>query len=315
MIEADIAKSLHVAQPYVRLVAKTASHRYKTYEISKKAGGSRTIHHPARELKLLQTWLVENIFLKLPVHAAAAAYRSGSSVRKHADMHRRTKFLLRIDFRDFFHSITGNDVVHILSKKLTSKGAPLVNAHDRGVIRDLVCRNNRLTIGAPSSPVLSNAIMYDFDHHWARKCHARNIVYTRYADDLYFSTNTPNILTSLLEEIRMDLRERKHPLLQINDPKTVFTSSKRRKLVTGVVITPEKRLSLGRKKKRYIKSLLFKSTRGELSAEQSAYLRGFISFAKSVEPSFVQSLLKKYGRDALASALEDAGSEKGTDAR
>ncbi|HEV2489401.1 MAG TPA: retron St85 family RNA-directed DNA polymerase [Candidatus Acidoferrales bacterium] len=307
VIETRIASGLQVGEEYVRLVARTANHRYKVYQIPKKVGGLRTIHHPARELKLIQTWLVENLLSKLPVHPAASAYKSGSSVKKHANIHRHSNFLMKIDFQDFFPSITGKDVIRVLKKKFGSMNGLLAGTQDYEVVRRLVCRDDRLTIGAPSSPVLSNAVMYEFDLNWALKCRKRGVTYTRYADDLYFSTNRPNVLAPLLEEIRADLRGRKHPALQVNNDKTVFTSRKRRKLVTGVVITPEGRLSLGRKRKRYIKSLLFRHGRGELSAEQRNYLSGFLSFARSVEPSFIQSLKRKYGPRILAAAVEDRG--------
>jgi RNA-directed DNA polymerase len=66
-----IASDLRLPSQYVQLVAYTASHRYKTYLIAKNRGGSRRIDHPARELKLFQRWLVNNIFSRLPVHKAA----------------------------------------------------------------------------------------------------------------------------------------------------------------------------------------------------------------------------------------------------
>jgi RNA-directed DNA polymerase len=305
MIAAKMAKGVHLKESYVQLVARTASHRYKVYDIPKKTGGTRTIYHPARELKLLQTWLVDTLLSKLPVHAAAAAYKPGSSVKKHANVHRHSKFLLRVDFRNFFPSITGRDVVGVLKKNFDSAGSFFSSPRDYEIVRRIVCRADQLTIGAPSSPVLSNAVMYGFDLDWASRCRTRSVAYTRYADDLYFSTNRPNILTPLLEELRSDLRHRKSPVLQINDEKTVFTSRKRRRLVTGVVITPEGRLSLGRNRKRFIKSLIFRHTQGDLSPEQTSYLRGFISFAKSVEPTFIKTLESKYGSDALSAVLND----------
>jgi len=305
LIVEKIAKDLHLSESYIRLVARSASHRYKVYQITKKTGGLRTIHHPARELKLLQMWLIENLFSKLPIHQAAAAYKLGSSVKRHASIHRHSKFLLKVDMRDFFPSITGRDLVRVLKNRFGSRNSFLSSPRDYEIVRNLACRDDRLTIGAPSSPMLSNAVMYEFDIDWARRCRNSSIAYSRYADDLYFSTNRPNILAPLLKDLRTDLRQRKSPVLQINDQKTVFTSRKRRRLVTGVVITPDGSLSLGRKRKRYVRSLLFRLSQGRLSPEQRNYLRGFISYAKSVEPAFVLSLERKYGPEVLAAGVAD----------
>jgi RNA-directed DNA polymerase len=250
-------------------------------------------------------WLIERLLSKLPVHEAAAAYKLGSSLKKHANVHRHNKFLLKVDMRDFFPSITGKDIVRVLRKRFGSTNSALSSPRDYKIVRNLVCRDNRLTIGAPSSPILSNAVMYEFDVDWATRCRSVGIAYTRYADDLYFSTTRPNVLAPLLKDLRSDLRKRKSPILQINDQKTVFTSRKRRRVVTGVVITPDGSLSLGRKRKRYIRSLLFRLAQGGLSPEQRNYLRGFISYAKSVEPAFIVSLERKYGPDVLAAGVAD----------
>jgi RNA-directed DNA polymerase len=211
--------------------------------------------------------------------------------------------LLKVDFRDFFPSIAGKDVAKVLKKNFSNKAGLLAGVRDLDVIRRIVCKDDRLTIGAPSSPAVSNAVMYEFDLEWAARSKARGVIFSRYADDLYFSTNKPNVLAPLLEELRRDLRRRGSPSLQINDQKTVFTSRKRRRLVTGLVITPEGRLSLGRKRKRYIKSLLFRYTRKAIGDEDVAYLRGFIAYVRSVEPSFFETLKRKYGEDSLNAVL------------
>ena len=163
----------------------------------------------------------------------------------------------------------------------------------------LVTKDGHLTIGAPSSPILSNSVMFEFDEYWSVRCNENDIVYTRYSDDLYFSTNKANVLKDTLRELRRDLALRTSPKLHVNDKKTVFTSRKRMRLVTGLILTSDKRLSLGRKRKRWIKSLVFEYINGRLAQEKLAYLQGIIAYARSVEPRFVGSLSRKYGGEAL----------------
>jgi RNA-directed DNA polymerase len=162
-------------------------------------------------------------------------------------------------------------------------------------VRNLVCRRDSLTIGAPSSPLLSNLVMFDFDERWSGYCRARRIAYSRYADDVYFSTDTPNILRTVLEDLKDDLRRHKSPTLQINDAKTIFVSRKARKIVTGLVVTPDGKISLGRKRKRFIRSQIFRRSRGELRPDEISALQGMLAYAGSVEPSFLESLRRKYG--------------------
>jgi RNA-directed DNA polymerase len=261
MVLERIAPETGLSGDYVSLIARTATHRYKTYQIPKATGGFRTIDHPARELKLLQLWLVNNLFSRLPVHPAAYAYRKGRNILAHALLHAAQNYSLKVDFRDFFPSITALDVSRVLAANASLFSSPL-NADDYGLVRLLVCKSGRLTIGAPSSPVLSNAVMLEFDTYWAERCGAQGIIYSRYADDLYFSTNRRQLLSRILTELRTDLARRESPSLTINTAKTAFTSRKRRRLVTGLVLTSDRQVSIGRTAKRRIRSLIFRLGRG-----------------------------------------------------
>jgi RNA-directed DNA polymerase len=293
-----MASDINLTTKYVNVVARTASHRYKSYDIPKKKGGVRRIDHPARELKLFQRWLITNVFARLPVHKAACAYKKGSSVQQNVIRHKAKNFVLKVDFKDFFPSIRGEDIVRLLRANIVKLRDLISTPSDIEVVRRLVCKDDRLTIGAPSSPAVSNLVMFAFDNKWSFICGNRNIIYTRYADDLYFSTNERDVLAGILVDLREDLKTRR-PLLQINNEKTVFTSRKRRRLVTGLVLTPAGSISLGRKRKRFIKSMVFQKTKHKLQSEQLTYLEGMLSYARSVEPAFVEALRKKYGSPAI----------------
>ena len=80
----------------------TANKRYKTYKIKKRTSGTRTIEQPSKELKLYQKFISENIFLNLPVHEAVFSYKKNISIKNLADKHKNNRYLLRIDFKDFF---------------------------------------------------------------------------------------------------------------------------------------------------------------------------------------------------------------------
>jgi retron-type reverse transcriptase len=309
MIADKITSELRLIPGYVSRVARSASYRYKTYDIPKKRDptAKRTINHPARELKLLQRWIVKNVVALLPVHRAAVAYKKHASIAKNARLHRRNNYLLKIDFRDFFPSLTGSDVIHVLRRNSSALTGVASGPSDFDLIRKLVCKGDRLTIGAPSSPALSNAIMFSFDTMWHDRCKEVGVTFSRYADDVYFSTNHRDVLAPLLEELREKLKHQKYPTLTINDQKTVFTSRKRKKIVTGLVVTPEGSLSLGRQKIRHLRSLVFRSIQGGLPPEQANYLRGMLAYARSVEPELIdrlrQKFHKKFGLDAIAPLL------------
>jgi RNA-directed DNA polymerase len=128
---------------------------------------------------------------------------------------------------------------------------------------------------------------------------------------LYFSTNKQEVLTPLLAEIRKTLSREKHPFLTINEQKTLFSSRKRRKVVTGLVLTPEGSVSVGQPRIRYVRSLVFQSLQGRLSPEQTASLRGMLAYIQSVDPGVLARMRAKFSQkfppDAVASILPADG--------
>jgi RNA-directed DNA polymerase len=125
------------------------------------------------------------------------------------------------------------------------------------------------------------------------------VSYSRYADDLCFSTNPPNVLAGVLQGLREDIAARGSPRLMLNDKKTVFTSRKRLRRVVGLVLTPTKKLSIGRPNKRNLKSQVFRFKSGGLLTEALDRLRGMLSFVKSVEPTFLEALSAKFGSETM----------------
>ena len=114
MILRKMAADMRVPVAHIELIATTASHRYKVYRIRKRTGGTREISHPSKELKGLQRWLVLRVFSRLPIHDSVYSYRNGLSIRDHAEVHKRNNYLIRIDLKDFFPSITAKDVARLL---------------------------------------------------------------------------------------------------------------------------------------------------------------------------------------------------------
>ena len=85
--------------------------------------------------------------------------------------------------------------------------------------------------GAPTSPMISNIIMKDFDNTVGSWCRRKNIVYTRYCDDMTFSGDfAPR---EVIDLVRGELRKMGFFL---NDKKTVVLRDGQKKAVTGIVV-------------------------------------------------------------------------------
>jgi RNA-directed DNA polymerase len=297
MLLERIAQELGLPQPFLLSLAKTASFRYKTYYILKRHGGSREINHPAKPLKAVQRWILQNILSKLPVHEAAMAYRHGIGVKDNAKIHSDSRYLLRMDFEDFFPSITDKDIRQYIAKLPTFFSG--WNDTDIEIFCRFLCRRHVLTIGAPTSPSLSNAICWDLDEQLMTISAQSQCRYTRYADDLFFSTTLPNVLKGL-ESVVIDVCNLLTipARLVINSEKTRHSSKRGRRRVTGIVLSSDGTTRAGRDLKRKIRALVFRYQ--QIDYKTKVRLAGHVSYVASVDPEFINSLIKKYGPTLIA---------------
>lgn len=302
VISRDVGLSLHD----VITICRTAPYRYKVYEIKKRSGrGVRVIAQPAPEVKLVQRWVVENVLSKLPVHVSCMGYVCGVNIRDNAQKHSENDYLLKMDFRSFFPSIVPSDF-----EKHVKRYAPqLLNEEDLHLLKTLLFWKNlkkdklELSIGAPSSPMLSNTILYQYDHLMYQSCSKIDVVYTRYADDLTFSTKQKFVLKNVYADAVQNACILEYPSLIINHEKTVFASKKNRRMVTGLVLSNEDEVSLGRERKRMLRAQVNRFRKGMLDELEIQQLRGNLNFAANAEPSYVKRLVNYYGNDIMRHLL------------
>lgn len=299
-----ISQGTGLSEAYVFKLIRKAPYSYRTYDIPKKNGGTRRIDHPSSELKVIQSWVLDNILSHLPVHPSVFSYRKLVGISSHAEMHRKSNYLARLDLTNFFPSITSQDVVLMLGR-YREKLPQWIAADDFHVISRIVSRFDdrrgrlALTIGAPTSPAISNSILYDLDCEIYARCTEKGVVYTRYADDLYFSTSEPNVLSDLIAFAKGMIERSLTPSISVNNEKTVFTSRKRHMVVTGITITPDRKLSIGRDAKRSVRTRVFLASQDKLAAEELERLRGQLNYYRSVEPSLIESLFRKFGESVV----------------
>lgn len=292
----QIAQSFQLPEAYILGVAASASYRYKQFSIRKADGKSfRKIEQPSKELKLLQRWLVRRVFEALPTHLCAHAYVRGRSIGTNAAVHQKSRFISRLDLEDFFPSLRATDVALLLKRSQILVGGLPLSEDDVSLICALTCRFGRLTIGAPSSPTVSNKLVYDLDTRLAEIAGQYNVTYTRYADDLYFSSAQAGMLPEVCRRVEDAITETTSPELTINKKKTYHASRKKRMVVTGLRLTPQGSVSVGRELKRKIRVFAQKASVKKIGAEEMSWLHGMLAYVSSIEPRFAERIRAKYG--------------------
>jgi RNA-directed DNA polymerase len=292
----SVASKLLMSDDELLRFALTMPRRYKTYYIFKRNGVDlRLIAHPSRESKLIQRVLVDELRPLFPISRCATAYEKGTSIRMNALRHVNSRYILKMDCKNFFPSITpellflvaeSNGIVIPELDKLFLEHALFYKSTRRAKLR--------MSIGAPSSPFISNVVMTNFDMAMEQECLACGIMYTRYADDMTFTTNIKNLLFTLPKIVERLLLIHCYKKIRINSEKTVFSSKRFNRHVTGIVLTNDNELSIGRARKREIFSLMNSYKYSKLDGDERQRLKGLINFAQSIENNFIARLKTKY---------------------
>lgn len=277
---------------------KSAPHRYKRYTIPKKSKPQlkREICQPAKELKIIQKYIIENIINSFPVHDCAMAYQKNKSAYLNAHRHKDNTYIIKLDFLNFFNSITAHDFKEFLDKAGTINNEYIPYLLNFLFFYDYKKGSLYLSIGAPSSPFISNVLLYDFDEGINKFCLENNVIYTRYADDITLSSNHLEPLNKCYKYVLDNLKLGQIKNLKINDDKTKFLSKKYKRIITGFVISNTGNVSLGRNKKREIRGMVHSALNDKLNTyEDLNYLIGILGHIKSFDKEYWSSLEKTYG--------------------
>lgn len=225
--------------------------QYTNFTIPKKSGGTRTIFAPSDKLKSLQSSL-SNLLLDCideinEANTKKYTYKNAlshgfvreCSIMTNAVMHLNQKNVLNIDLKDFFDSFNFGRVRGFFIKNNHFKLDP----HIATVIAQIACYGNKLPQGSPCSPVITNLITHSLDIKLASLARKHSCNYSRYADDMTFSTRKSRFPHKIMRHsggkyfTGKQLRNTIHKAgFSINDKKTRIQYKDSRQDVTGLIV-------------------------------------------------------------------------------
>ncbi|WP_421951340.1 retron St85 family RNA-directed DNA polymerase [Pelagibacterium sp.] len=301
-----MSRSLGISRTDLVEIVRRGPDRYKEYEIDKRAGGKRLIAQPSRELKAVQRYLSENFFSQFPISKFATAYRKGKSIRDNAQQHRKARFLLKTDFSNFFHSFAPADIDWLFATNGIVLEKSEVSFLKLSIFwRPKGSRFYTLAMGAPTSPLITNIMMHGIDERLGEFCQRNEVAYTRYADDVALSARSRDRLLEAEAVFRTIISNSERPKLKFNEDKRGIYGPGQRREVTGLIITPDGKISVGRDRKRQISAAVDHWRRGVGMADiEVERLRGLLAFCNAVEPRFIDRLRAKYGDNCIAELFD-----------
>ena len=258
-----------------------AEGHYQRLELQKKTGGTRILHVPDDELKVIQRRILRQILMKFSSSEYASAYVRRRTLSHHAAPHVGKRYLLKLDIADFFGSIRFEQIHRsVFHSGYFPKQIGVM-------LTKLCCFRGALPQGAPTSSAISNLVMRQFDRNMGRWCASRGIAYTRYSDDMAFSGERP--LYPVYEKAKAMLEEMGFTL---NEQKTRFVSNAGRQSVTG--LTVNEKISVSREYKRRLRQEIYYALKfGAADSILKAEHRDFICEGKPDAERYLQHLIGK----------------------
>ena len=246
--------------------------------------GKRIIHIPSPELKRVQRLIMRKYF---------KPHWTPLSVKDAASVHCGKKWLIKLDIKDFFNSISEEQIKDVIHQYAALYESPnqIRSREDSDVeqIFSMCTINGNLPTGAPTSPYIANLLLKEFDLHMEYYCRSCDVYYSRYMDDLFFSTYGPQYLLSLVElEV---LRQFKEMGFGVNVEKIKYISSNKRQQVLGLgvnnkqpVLTKDDK----RKYRAYFYNMLYpiQFNKQKIYKEHELEILGHLAYIKSVDEDY-----------------------------
>ncbi|MGY4398617.1 RNA-directed DNA polymerase [Sphingomonas sp. UYAg733] len=274
--KAALLECLDVSPAELKKIWYHREKMYQNFDVAKKNGKPRLINAPDRRLKYLQRRIAEQLDKLYPVRNPVHGYIIGRSVKSNATSHVRQRFILNLDIKDFFSSITETRVHGVLR----SIGVPSAVAE---TIARICCYGGHLPQGGPASPVLSNMVCFRMDRALLKVAKDAKCIYTRYADDISLSSLRP--LSPLFEGVLPSAGPVLPELLSTNlqaafsgngftlNPEKIHYADKHsRRVVTGLKVNEG--LNVDRRFIRNVRAALFEIEK-DAAAAQTRYAAGF----------------------------------------
>jgi len=318
----DIASILGISDKdliyyIIRYERETGKQLYEIYSVPKKNGDTREIMAPIKPLKRIQRKLADYLSSLYEPRNNVYGFVQNRGTKDGAIHHLRAKVVFNMDLQDFFGTVNFGRVRGMLMKPPYSFGENAATT-----VAQIACYKNKLPQGSPCSPVLANMVCSHLDTaliQFSKKYHLR---YTRYADDITFSTfqtidKFPKAAAYKEEGkgviVGKELERIIHKSgFKINENKVFIQNAFQRQIVTGVVVN--KVLNVPREYFMLTRALLFRCEKDGIESAAKYYIGKAGKFYKVPDKvaRYSPEYLVEWFRYVLAGRISYIGYIKGS---
>lgn len=287
----SLARKLYISPKYI--LNALNNNEYTIHRIPKRKRGIRKLAEPSNELAIFHSFFLKRLG-KFSYSECAYAYTKKKSIIQHAKKHLYANEIISFDIENFFGNISQKRV------ELLLRNLFLLTKDESELLSSLVCYNKCLPQGTKVSPMITNLYMLDFDNYFNEWAKENKIVYTRYSDDMYFSSKCGLNYNQIEDLVIKQLRKKN---LKINKYKSTYMNKNYLKVTNLRIIDEQLRIPL--KYKRKIASEFYYIEKFGLGIhmkkigieEKNNYLEnlfGRIQYVKQVEPRLGAEFERKF---------------------
>jgi RNA-directed DNA polymerase len=327
-----LARLTGCSATYLRRIVQRTYYPYVDIARPKRLGGARLISAPEPVLLSVQRWILDNALGHVSPHSSSFAYRKGVSIVDCAEQHVGARWMVKFDLRDFFGSIDEasvfkifreggyNNLVSLEMARICTRMPPGFPQYPLNSVRQRYAsipayaagKPGVLPQGAPTSGALANTATTDLDTHLSAMAAASGLVFTRYSDDLTFSTGSDWDRQRSSELARAVEKAVVNCGFKLNRKKTRVVPPGARHIVLGLLVDDERVRLLPEFRRRLIGHI-----RGveEFTLQRHAHSRkfrsllsfvrfidGHIAYAQGIDPPWALSLRERWNQ-----ALQSSG--------
>lgn len=264
---------------------------YLAFSIPRRSGGERVIHAPKKRLKRVLRQVNALLVSKLPVHPAAHGFVKGRSVKTNAEPHVGRAVVVKLDLKDFFPTVTfarvrgllialgyGYPVAATLAALCTEAERQRVELE--GEVFHVPIGPRVCVQGAPTSPGLCNAMVKRMDARLTGLAKKLGFTYSRYADDLAFSSDDPGQVPVLINRATRIIHTEG---FTVNGEKTRVMRQGTGQRIAGVTVNSV--LGLSRRQRRQLRAEAHHQRTKGATPEQQAALTGRLAWLSMLNPA------------------------------
>lgn len=335
-----LAHQTGASYSYLRGIVARRADPYHSFEVRRRNNPNpRLISSPEPVLMCVQRWILQRIVSRAPNHSSSYAYQTGKCIRQCAGQHLGSRWMIKLDLHDFFHSIDERQVYDVflnlgyaklpafeIARICTRQGSFGILRPDMPYARDRYSSIPAYSIdlpgflpqGAPTSGALANLTAFNMDERISAIAAGHGLIYTRYADDIVLSGTESFSRPSARQLIHLVDGAVRKSNFALHAKKTRIVPPGARHIVLGLLVDGD-RVRLSRQMRMRIETHVYgvekfglaehKEARGFSSAVGLArHIDGLLAFAYDIDPEWASQLRTRWEaslrRDAFVLAPE-----------